>query len=222
MAAWPGSLRLTSVLAELGISSSTWYHQPKRATRSRGRPKVPLDGAQAAVIHSLSDRYPYWGYKRLAVLARREFGAVFSDCLTYRIMRDLGLLQRRVRRQAELHQSRQLFELLPTRPNELWQMDGTYLHLPQGRWWYIVSVIDYYSRYLLTCFLTPFHNATAVSQALELAVQESAPLHGALQHPPILVSDNGSCILAQNFRTYCGIDFDMCVSSTGPRNSLGY
>lgn len=80
-------------------------------------------------------------------------------------MRDLGLLQRRVRREAELHQSRQLFELLPTESIELWQMDVTCKHLPQGRWWYIVSVIDYYSRYLLTCFLTPFQNATAVSQA---------------------------------------------------------
>ncbi|MXZ54622.1 MAG: transposase family protein, partial [Gammaproteobacteria bacterium] len=119
---------------------------------------------------------------------------------SYRIMRDLGLLQRRVRHQAELHQSRQLFELLPTRPNELWQMDVTYLHLPQGRWWYIVSVIDYYSRYLLTCFLTPFQNATAVSQALELAIQESARLHGPLQHAPILVTDNGSCFLARRFQ----------------------
>ena len=125
---------------------------------------------------------------------------MFSDRLTYRIMRDLGLLQRRERHQAELHQSRQLFELLPTKPNELWQMDVTYLHLPQGRWWYIVSVIDYYSRYLLTCFLTPFQNATAVSQALELAIQESARLHGPLQHAPILVTDNGSCFLARRFQ----------------------
>ena len=113
MAAWPGTLRLTSVLSELGISSSTWYHQPKPATRARGRPKVPLDGTQVAVIQSLSDRYPYWGNKRLAVLARREFGAVFSDRLTYRIMRDLGLLRRRVRRQAELHHSRLMLSCYP-------------------------------------------------------------------------------------------------------------
>lgn len=149
MATWSGLLCLTSVLAELGISSSTWYHQPKPATQAHGRPKIPIDGAQMAIIQGLSDRYPYWGYKRLAVLARREFGAVYSDRLTYRIMHDLGLLQRRVRRQTELHQSRQLFELLPTKPNELWQMDVTYVHLPQGRWWYIVTVMDHYSRCLL-------------------------------------------------------------------------
>ena len=77
---------------------------------------------------------------------------------------------------------------------------STYVHLPQGRWWYIVAVMDYYSRYLLTCFLTPFQNATAVTQALEFAVQESAQLHGALQHAPILVTDNGSCFLARKFQ----------------------
>ena len=127
MDAWPGSLRLTPVLSELGISSTSWYRHTKPAAGARGRPRVPLDGAQVAVIRELSKRYPYWGYKRLAVLARREFSASFSDRLTYRIMRDLGLLQRRVVRPAELHQSRQLFALLPTGPNGLWQMDVTYV-----------------------------------------------------------------------------------------------
>ena len=65
-------------------------------------------------------------------------------------MSTLGLLQRRIPYQAESHQTRKFFELLPTAPNGLWQMDVTYVHLPQGQWWYIVSVIDYYSRYLLT------------------------------------------------------------------------
>ena len=117
-------------------------------------------------------------------------------------MRALGLLQRRVTRSAELHQSRQLFALLPTGPNDLWQMDVTYVHLPQGHWWYIVTVIDYYSRYLLTCFLTPFQNAAAVSQALDFASQESARLHGPLQHAPILVTDNGACFLARKFQSF--------------------
>ena len=76
------------------------------------------------------------------------------------------------------HQTRQLFELFPTAPNGLWQMDVTYVHLPQGQWWYIVSVIDYYSRYLLTCSLTPFQNAAAVSQALSVALQEAERIHG--------------------------------------------
>ncbi len=41
-----------------------------------------------------------------------------------------------------------LFELLPQQPNDLWQMDVTYIHIPGHGWWYAVTVIDYYSRYL--------------------------------------------------------------------------
>ena len=42
---------------------------------------------------------------------------------------------------------RKLFELLPQGPNDLWQMDVTYMHIPGYGWWYAVTVIDYYSRY---------------------------------------------------------------------------
>ena len=48
-----------------------------------------------------------------------------------------------------------MFELLPSAPNELWQADVTYLHIPGHGWWYAVTVIDYYSRYLLACHFTP-------------------------------------------------------------------
>ena len=202
MSAVSGSVRLTSVLSLLGISNSSWYRRSKATTATRGRPRDPLDPTQVAMIRALAERYPYWGYKRLAVLARREFGSGFSDRLTYRIVSSLGLLQRRIPYQAELHQTRQLFELLPTAPNGLWQMDVTYVHLPQGQWWYIVSVIDYYSRYLLTCSLTPFQNATAVSQALSKALQEAERLHGPLPQTPTLVTDNGACFLARKFQGF--------------------
>ena len=188
MSAVPGPVRLTSVMSLLSISSSSWFRRSKATTATRGRPSIPLDPSQVAMIRALAVRYPYWGYKRLAVLARREFGSGFSDLLTYRIMSSLGLLQRRIPYQAELHQTRQLFELLVTAPNGLWQMDVTYVHVPQGQWWYIVSVIDYYSRYLLTCSLTPFQNATAVSQALSKALQEAERLHGPLPQTPTQVT----------------------------------
>ena len=124
----------------------------------------------------------------------------FSDRLTYRIMREFGLLQKRAPRRAELHQTRHLFELLPTRPNELWQMDVTYVHLPQGHWWYVVTVIDYYSRYLLACHLTPFQSAVSVGVALDRARAEAERLHGPLDREPTLVTDNGSCFLARKFQ----------------------
>jgi hypothetical protein len=42
-------------------------------------------------------------------------------------------LRRRVR-EPELHQALKLYELLPQEPNDLWQMDVTYLHIPGYRY----------------------------------------------------------------------------------------
>ena len=67
----PGSVPLTSVLTLLGISSSSRYRRSKATAATRGRPRDPLDPAQVAMIRALAERYPYWGYKRLAALARR-------------------------------------------------------------------------------------------------------------------------------------------------------
>ena len=63
-------------------------------------------------------------------------------------------MQERRPRKPENYQTAKLFELLPRGPIELWQMDLTYIHIRGYGWWYTVTVIDYYSRYLLACQLT--------------------------------------------------------------------
>ena len=45
-------------------------------------------------------------------------------------------------------------------------MDGTYMKMPRSDWWYIVTVIDYYSRYLLASQLSGRQIATAVAHGL--------------------------------------------------------
>jgi transposase-like protein len=55
---------------------------------------------------------------------------------------------------AAIYQTVKLWELLPQRPNDLWQMDVTYIHIPGYGWWYAVTAIDYLSRYLLAACLT--------------------------------------------------------------------
>ncbi|HVX15779.1 MAG TPA: transposase family protein, partial [Pirellulales bacterium] len=63
--------------------------------------------------------------------------------------------------------------LLPQKPNDLWQMDVTYVHIPGHGWWYAVTVIDYYSRYLLACHLTPSYSALEATHALKVARVEA-------------------------------------------------
>ena len=122
-----------------------------------------------------------------------------KDREAYVVMKDHGLLQKRKTRRAEVYQAAKLFELLPQGPNDLWQMDVTYIHIPGYGWWYAVTVIDYYSRYLLACHLTSSYSAAETAYALKLARAEAERIHGPLAKRPFLVTDNGSSFIARRF-----------------------
>jgi len=149
---------------------------------------------------------PWYGYKRIAVMCRRS-GLAVTNRQAYRVMKDHGLLQKRRPRAAEIHQATKLFELLPTGPNELWQMDVTYIHIAGSGWHYAVTVIDYYSRYLLACHLTTSYCAAEVIAALRGAREEAERIHGPLTREPTLVTDNGPSFLARRFAAYVGALF---------------
>ncbi|MGH8489337.1 MAG: DDE-type integrase/transposase/recombinase [Gammaproteobacteria bacterium] len=95
-------------------------------------------------------------------------------------------------RDVAICQTARLFELLPQAPNELWQADVTYLHIPGRGWWYAVTVIDYYSRYLLACHFTPSPTAGGVATARDSACTEAERLHGPLAKTPFLVTDTST------------------------------
>ena len=80
--------------------------------------------------------------------------------------------------------------MLPKRSDELWQTDVTYLPIPGYGWWYAVTVIDYYSRYLLGLHFTHSSSAVEVSKGLRLATDEAERIHGPLRCPVFLVTDS--------------------------------
>jgi transposase InsO family protein len=84
----------------------------------------------------------------------------------------------------------------------LWQADVTYLHIPEHDWWYEVTIIDYYSRYLLAYHFTPSYRAQDVTAALDEARAEAERWHGSLEKTPFLVTNNGSSFLTRHFRTH--------------------
>ncbi len=196
-------LRRTRLLKVLGIASSSWY-RPAVPSGQRLRPgpaPQALGEPLRQAIIDMATAHPWYGYKRIAVMCRR-CGQAVKDRHAYAVMRAAGLLQRPRPREPELYQAARLFELLPQKPNDLWQMDVTYIHIPGHGWWYAVTVIDYYSRYLLACRLTNSYSALEVSHALVEARQEAERCHGPLVKPPFLVTDNGPSFLARRFGSF--------------------
>ena len=114
---------------------------------------VFLEARQVALVRETSESYPWYGYQTIAVICRRTDPSI-TDRQSYQVMRMYDLLHKRVVRAAAVHQTRKPYELLPQYPSALWQMDVTYVCIPGYGWWYAITVIDYYSRYLLACRLT--------------------------------------------------------------------
>ena len=198
----PGT-RLTRVLRALDVVQSRWYVVPvaPEQRRRRGPKPMAVPPQVYAWVKEMAERNPWYGYKRIAVMCRRA-GQSVTNKQAYRVMKAEGLLQRRKPRAAALYQAAKLWELLPRQPNDLWQMDVTYVHIPGYGWWYAVTVIDYYSRYLLALHLTSSYRALEVIEALKQARAEAERIHGPLAKTPFLVTDNGSSFIARRFGAF--------------------
>ena len=191
----------------VGVAPSSWHRAPHEGERKRpGPPPRPLADEVVLAVVAMATANPWYGYKKIAVMCRRMAPAsgypAIKDRQAYVVMRDHGLLNKPQPRRAELYQAAKLFELLPQGPNDLWQMDVTYIHIPGYGWWYAVTVIDYYSRYLLACHLTPSYSATETAYALKLAREEAERIRGPLVKRPFLVTDNGPSFIAKRFLAF--------------------
>ena len=200
--------RLTRVLDGLGLAGSSWYARPKPAAERKrpGPAPQPVPPEVELWVLSTAQACPWWGYKRIAVVCRRAGHAV-SNRQAYKVFKKHGLFHRPRPHDAELYQAARLFELLPNGPNDLWQMDVTYIHIAGYGWWYAVTVIDYYSRYLLALRLTWSYSAAEVIEALDAARAKAESIHGPLARQPFLVTDNGSSFIARRFAAYVREDF---------------
>jgi len=195
--------RITSVLSALEIPTTSWYRKaiPGAERRRPGPKPKPIPEVVEKTVIAMATYNPWYGYQRIAVMCRRESEPV-TDRQAYRVMTLHDLLQKRRPYKAELHQASKLYELLPQGPNDLWQTDVTYIHIPGYGWWYAVTVIDYYSRYLLACHLTSSYCAAEAVVALGTARAEAERLCGPLTKTPFLVTDNGSSFIAKRFAQY--------------------
>ena len=83
-----------------------------------------------------------------------------------------------------------------TRPNELWQTDFTYLKVIGWGWFYLSTILDDYSRYIIAWKLCTNMRAEDVTDTLDLALQASGCDRATVLHKPRLLSDNGSSYIS--------------------------
>jgi putative transposase len=83
-----------------------------------------------------------------------------------------------------------------TAVNQLWQTDFTYLRVVGWGWFYLSTVLDDFSRYILAWKLCTAMTATDVSDTLTVALRSSGLEHVRVRHRPRLLSDNGPSYLS--------------------------
>ena len=83
-----------------------------------------------------------------------------------------------------------------TASNQLWQTDFTYLRVIGWGWFYLSTVLDDFSRYILAWKLCTTMTATDVSDTLAMALRSSGLERVRVRHRPRLLSDNGPSYLS--------------------------
>ena len=86
--------------------------------------------------------------------------------------------------------------------NELWQTDFTYFKVVHWGWYYLSTVIDEYSRFILAWRLCAGMSVEDVKQTLDEAIQFTGIRHPRVLHRPRLLSDNGPCYVSKALKEY--------------------
>lgn len=91
----------------------------------------------------------------------------------------------------------------PTRQiNELWQTDFTYFKVIGWGWYYLGTVLDDYSRYIIAWLLFNTMSTDDVKVLLDKALTETGIDSIKVRHRPRLLSDNGPCYVSDELRKY--------------------
>lgn len=183
---------VAATLAEVGVPKSTFYrwraqesrrNQPTRLPWNRLRPQE----REAIVEEAL--RQPHLGCRELACWLTDQGAFSVSEATVYRVLKAQGLIPDRAPERAPAAKE---FRHKTTRINELWQSDATGLFVPGwGRYW-LVSVLDDYSRRILAWDLVTDLKGATLADVIQLAVEATGVREVPVEIRPRLLTDNGS------------------------------
>lgn len=192
------SARLT--LAKLGIPRTTFYRWYDRYLQ-RGeaglqdqspKPKhvwnrIP-DVVRRKVV-KLALQETELSPRELAVTFTDQEGYFVSEASAYRILKAHDLITSPA---FIVIKAAKEFTDKTTAINQLWQTDFTYLKVLGWGWFYLSTILDDYSRYIISWKLCTNMRTQDVKDTLDLALEASGCDQVHVVHKPRLLSDNGS------------------------------
>lgn len=191
-------------LEKLGIPRATfhrWYDRyrlggPEALEDRRSRPSRVwnriLDSVRQQII-DLALEAPDLSPRELAVRFTDENKYFVSEASVYRLLKAHDLITSPV---YFVIKAADEFRDKTTAPNQLWQTDFTYLKIVGWGWYYLSTVLDDFSRFIVGWKLCATMRADDVTATLDLALAASGLDHGTIIHRPRLLSDNGASYIS--------------------------
>lgn len=156
----------------LSLSRSSLYYRPVSASAEEVALKHRIDAIYTA--------YPFFGSRRIAAQLRQE-GRRINRKAVQRHMREMGIagvapgpnLSRRQQDHAVYPYL--LRNITASYPNHVWGIDITYVRLQRG-WLYLVAVLDWYSRYVVSWQLDDTLDIDFVLHTVDAALAQHRPV----------------------------------------------
>lgn len=203
-------LPVRSTLRHLGVARSTfydWYQrfldsgpdglEDRRPSKRRHWNRVP-QRVKDALLKMALERTDL-SARELALTYTDEHGYFISESTVYRLLKAHDLITSPA---YILLSAKDAFENPTHRVHELWQTDFTYFRIVGWGWYYLSTVLDDFSRYIIAWKLSPTMAATDVKETLDLAIDASGVDQVQIHHRPRLLSDNGPAYVSGELRDY--------------------
>ena len=188
----------------LGIARSSFYRWYDRYQRGgpealADRPSRPdrvwnriPDEIRGKIIEMALD-CPELSPRELAVRFTDERRYFVSEASVYRLLKSQNLITSPA---YIVIKAADEFREKTTAPNQLWQTDFTYLKITGWGWYYLSTILDDYSRYIVAWKLCTTMKAQDVTDTLDLALTKSGLDEINVGHRPRLLSDNGASYIS--------------------------
>ncbi len=192
-------LSVRQTLEKIGIPRATFYRwydlyqsggpealEDRSPWPSRAWNRIPDDVRERIVRLALDE--PELSPRELAVRFTDTERYFVSEASVYRLLKAHDLITSPA---FIVVKAADAFHHKTTAPNQLWQTDFTYLKVIGWGWFYLSSVLDDFSRYIIAWKLCTTMRAEDVTDTLELALRASGLEQATVAHRPRLLSDNG-------------------------------
>jgi len=194
-------------LAELRLPRSTYYRWLKRLSEGRlgdkkGGSPIPwnkIRPEEETQILAEARASPELSCRQLALMITDSKGAYLSESTVYRVLKKAGLIK-----PAEIigFKAAREYRRKTEQPNELWASDCCHLKVVGWGWYYLVSVMDDYSRLILAWDLKADMSGGSLEDVVQQAVDFTGMTDVPVEDRTVLLSDNGSGYISQQFNQY--------------------